>query len=136
MSQETVKKFDEYGQSEKGNFRIIDDSLVFPHPFMIRTKHVEISSDNHMGMLGDAFKQGYGCYYPIQEELGTTKCNRPYNEHEKSLTVGCKTTMVAPTSKVVKELQQYLLKIKPLAAKNGFGGFAFVDKNGKGTKTT
>jgi len=136
--QEEEKKpdFDKiYGQSDKGNFRIINDDLVFPHPYMIGSRLVGFTADHHGGMLTteairDAEdKQGIMCEMKMEDG---GKCERGIDEHEKGLMVECKIEMWTKEGKGIKEIHDYLLKIKPIAEKNGFRGFGFVDTKGKG----
>ena len=121
------KKFKgEYGTSEYGNFTIID-TIGIPHFYCIGPRHVIYASDHFSGMLGkaaieEAEKHGITC--------AVKGCNLSYGEHETALLVECKANMVIPGSKneACPELHNYLLKIKNEATRNGYTGFAFLDK--------
>jgi len=112
-----------YGESVKGNFRIID-SIGIPHPYCIGPRHVAYASDHCMGMLGadairGAERNGAGCC--------VRGCNLPYDEHEQALLVECDTWITDEHRKANPELHEYLLKIKDMAEMNGYSGFAFKD---------
>lgn len=144
MSQQEEKKpdFDKiYGISAKGNYKIIDDSLVYPHPYCIGTKLVGWASDHHMGILGDAAiedAEEHGIRCEWRDDEG--KCERKYEEHERSLTIKCKQRITTGKvlkdgkKKTTKEFHEWIEKVKPIAKKNGFLGFAFVGVDGKGLK--
>ncbi len=144
MSQQEEKKpdFDKiYGISAKGNYKIIDDSLVYPHPYCIGSKLVVFAADNHHGILGDAAiadaeKHGIMC----DMRIDGGKCEMKYEEHERSLTIKCKQRITTGKvlkdgkKKTTKEFHEWIEKVKPIAKKNGFLGFAFVGVDGKGLK--
>lgn len=45
------EKLEKYGESECGNFKVID-TIGVPHPYCIGPKHVGWASDHWNGMLG------------------------------------------------------------------------------------
>ena len=111
----------QYGQSEHGNFKVID-TIGVPHPYCIMPKHVSVAADHHSGILDeaaiiDAESRGAKC--------GTCKGKLSYKEHEQALLVGCKLEIKDAAGMVCPELHQYLLTIKDEATKNGYAGFAF-----------
>ena len=129
-----------YGVSSKGNFRIINDSRVVPHPYCVGVPLVAFTSDNHGGMLGERAiwdAEKHGIYCDMRTENG--KCNKTYDQHEKALTVECKLPMGKNSKdgksfKLNPELKKYLMTIKAKSEKNGFKGYAFVDTKGEGSK--
>lgn len=137
-----TKNFQEiYGSSAKENFRVIDDSIVNPHPYCIGTRLVAFTSDHHMGMLGDEAirdAETHGIFCDMRMDNGG-KCQMKYEQHEKTLTVQCKLPMGkhnkdGKSFTLNSELKKYLMSIKEQAENNGFKGYAFVDMNGKGSK--
>ena len=50
-----------------------------------------------------------------------------YEEHEIALLISCKKDFKEGDA-TKKELEEYLMKIKPLAEKKGFSGFAFLNE--------
>lgn len=107
-----------YGESKKGNFKIVD-SIGVPHPFCIGTKHVTYASNNCGGMLGKEAMEAYPCY----------TCKKPLQDHKEALVVECKEDVQNN-----KELSEYLLKCKPKCEKDGFAGFTFLDRRNKENK--
>ena len=130
------KDYKIYGQSKKGNFKIIDE-LPTPHPYCITAKHVEIASDHFGGMLGEsaierAEEQGVVC--DICRKLvrdGKQKEVLKFKQHEKALLVECKAEIAKDKlekdgkRKMNPELFAWLKSIQDLASKNGYAGFAF-----------
>jgi len=109
------------GESEHGNF-YMKDTIGVPHPYCIGAKHVEIAADRFGGMLGEAAieaaeKAGAKC--------GICKGQLSYAEHETAIVIGCKANGAGEDGKAVPELQQYLLKLKPLV-EGHYAGFAFM----------
>ena len=110
----------EYGESERGNFKVID-TIGVPHPYMITDKHVVHASDYYGGRLGErAIKSG--------EELGiicgVPGCNLSWEEHKQALLVECKKDLDC------QELRDYLKSIVDEVEENGYVGFTFLDKRG------
>jgi len=113
----------EYGESEQGNFKVVD-TIGVPHPYCITNRHVAHASDNFMGRLGNeaiesAERSGAKC--------GVKGCNLSFSEHEQALLVSCEKDMQGEDGKADPELHKYLLKIKDEATANGYAGFAFKD---------
>lgn len=99
-----------------------------PHPYCITPKHVAIASDEFMGMLGEpaieaAEAKGVKCDICAKIERKTGKPCLPWAEHKQALLVEVNDSREL---KDIPELKAYLLKIKPLAEKDGFAGFAFM----------
>ena len=119
-----MKKFP---KTEK--FKVID-TIGVPHPYCITPKHVEIASDEFMGMLGEpaikrAEEKGVYCDICKKIERKTGKPCLPYEEHKQALLIEVDDKREL---KDIPELKEYLLKLKPLAEKGGFAGFAFTQK--------
>jgi len=107
----------EYGESAKGNFKVID-TLATVHPYCITPRHISVASDSG-GMLNDAAikeaeKRGASC--------GVRGCTLSYEEHETVLLIECKEYINNNA-----ELNEYLLSIKDECEKNNYVGFAFKD---------
>ena len=119
--QKIEKKYKKFGESENGNFRIID-SIGVPHPYCITPNH--LLPDRMYIDIAEAEKQGAVCDI-CKHRVKAKKQERilTHEEHEKALLVECKEEI-----KESKELHKYLLKIKKLAEKKGYAGFAFLDK--------
>lgn len=95
MIDEKKKFIKDYGYSKNKNFFIVD-SLPVPHPYMITPKHIEVASNEFMGMLGKeailrAEEKGVFC------DICRAKHNTDYSykilsyeEHEQVLLVCCK----------------------------------------------
>lgn len=109
-----------YGESEHGNFAVID-TIGVPHPYCIGPRHVVHASDKFGGMLGkeairDAEKHGIRCM--------TCKGKLSYEQHEVALLVDCKLP-IEDQSGPGSELHAYLMKSKPLCEEDKYVGFAF-----------
>lgn len=103
-------------------FEIID-TISFPHPYCITSRHIFYASDHNAGILDkyaieEAEKHGAKC--------GIRGCQLKYDEHETALVVQCSTNKSLP--EIEKELKEYLLGIKEKAEADGYVGFAFVQK--------
>lgn len=123
------KKFKgEYGVSEQGNFEVID-SIGVPHPYCIGAAHLKY---NDCMMLGTDQIRRMEKEHPHHVHCKVKGCTLSYDEHEQALVVACKADMVSPGDgkKACPELHNYLLKAKDEATKNGYTGFAFLDKRG------
>jgi len=125
-----------YGKSENKNFFVID-SVCVPHPYCIGTKLVAHASDNFSGMLGDAAiksaeEKGIFCETceAIKRKDSSFKI-LSYDEHKQALVVSCKKDIKLDDVDK-KEAHEYLLKCKPIAEKNGYVGFVFLDNFSKG----
>lgn len=126
---ENINKFKEYGESEQGNFKIID-TIGIPHPYCITPKHLEFN-EGRMYLDVERAEQISKEKYPtnINKQAVCDICRKDgkeiltFKEHKQALVVECKTDIQNN-----KELKTYLLKIKDLAIKNKFEGFAFLDK--------
>jgi len=109
----------EYGQSEHGNFKVID-TIGVPHPYCITERHVRIAADKFHGVLSDeairAVEKGVA-------KCGVKGCNLSYDEHETALLIECRQDIQDND-----ELHQYLLAVKDEAEANHYAGFAFLDK--------
>ena len=110
----------QYGQSEHGNFAVVD-TIPVPHPYTIGAKHVAHASDRFSGMLGEAAiesaeRHGIKCQH--------RGCTLKWKQHETALLVDCKADL-KDGDRVNPELQAYLLKCKEQAEADGFAGFAF-----------
>lgn len=119
----TTLNRDAYGESEHGNFAVID-TLGVPHPYCIGPKHVAFAADHCGGMLGEdaiirAERTGAHCM--------TCKGRLTWKQHEKALLVSCKKDIKDQAGKADPELHAYLLKVKPQCEADGFAGFAFVE---------
>jgi len=116
MSKDKLKKY----PSTK-RFKIID-TLGVPHSYCITPKHVGYVSDHCGSLLND---------YTIKEaEQHGAKCNickgkLAYDEHKQALLV--EVNSKEQLSKI-KGLKKYLLSIKDRAIKDGYEGFAFIQK--------
>ena len=114
----------EYGQSEHGNFKVVD-TIGVPHPYCITPRHVAVASDHFGGMLGKeavAYAEEHGVH------CGVRGCQLTYEEHKQALLVGCWDNLKTQTGQAVPELHDYLMSIKDECEKNGYAGFSFVDK--------
>lgn len=107
-----------YGQSDGGNFRIVD-TIGVPHPYCIGPKHVTYAADHCGGMLGAAAIEA-------AEKHGAHCCichgKLAYAAHETALLVESKVEELNGNP----ELHAFLLKCKPLAEADHFAGFAFT----------
>lgn len=124
----------EYGQSPKGNFKVID-TIGVSHPYCITGKHVAWASEHFHGILGkeaieDAEKNG-GAVCDICKQANRRERRRilSFAEHETALLVECAIDMNTDIA-AKEELQEYLLANKDLATANGYAGFAFMLKKG------
>ena len=115
---EKEEKLKSYPKTEQ--FEVID-TIGVPHPYCITSKHVAYAADHCHGMLNEeAIRKAEkvkGAHCDVKN------CNLSYNEHEQALLVACYKDIQKN-----EELHRYLLKIKDEAEKNGYAGFAFLDK--------
>ena len=123
MSKNSEKrKYRKYGTSKKQNFRIVSEVGV-PHPYMVTEKHLEYNQDQmYLGktQIEDMEKEhGNMCGF---------NCNMPWSEHKIALMVECKVDIHTKTGKMNRELQAFLKSIRDKTEKNGYAGFAFLDK--------
>jgi len=131
-----------FGESTKGNFKIID-TIGTPHPYCIAPCHLEFNDSMYLG--SDQIRQMEKDH---PDKVMCDICKRAYrknqidkilsyDEHKQSLVVECLKPMGKKTEKNLKlnpELKKFLLSIKAKAEKKKFDGFAFVDKNRSGAK--
>lgn len=132
MEEEKIK---EYGESEKGNFKV-KDSIGYPHTYMISDKHLHFNGDNMYLDIERAEKNSKMEFPHIKERWAVCEiCKRnvrngtqgrilDYTEHEQGLLISCKKDF-NKSATIKKELQEYLLKIKLKAEEEKFKGFAF-----------
>lgn len=122
MSKNSEKrKYRKYGVSGKQNFRIVSEVGV-PHPYMVTEKHLEYNTGMYLGkeQIEEMEKEhGPMCGF---------NCDMPWSEHKLALMVECKADIHTKTGKMNRELQSYLASIKSKTEKNGYAGFAFLDK--------
>lgn len=108
------------------------DTVFFPHPYCITSKHVVWASDHHSDILdADAIRES---------EKHGAKCDTcrrlmpvsgasilSYDEHEKSVTL----FVWVPNNKVdlnsIPGLKEWLCENKPAMEAAGIQGFAFPD---------
>lgn len=123
MSKNSEKrKYRKYGTSKKHNFRIVSEVGV-PHPYMVTEKHLEYNQDQ-MYLGKEQIEE-------MEKEHGNMcgfKCGMPWSEHKIALMVECTADIHTKTGKMNRELQTYLKSIKDKTEKNGYAGFAFLDK--------
>jgi len=125
---DTEKLKARYGESEHGNFAVID-TIGVPHPYMIGPKHVEYASDFGGGVLNERT-------ITAAERIGAKCCQRgcqlKWKDHEHALLVSCKAPMI-DNGKGSPELHAYLLKVKHLCEEDKYVGFAFMEHQLKAT---
>ena len=121
-----------YPKSENENFWV-ENSIGVPHPYCITPKHLEWSNSMVLDVPGAEQRSreahpgnpGKWAVCDICRKL-VNKRMQPgiltYEQHEQALVIGCKGELESP------ELKAYLLAIKEEAEKNGYVGFAFVDR--------
>lgn len=119
------KDFSQYGESEQGNFRIID-TVGVPHPYCITPKHLQFNDGMYMtkDSIRNAEKRGAVC--DICKKLNNKDYSKPIltiDEHQQALLVECKADIQNND-----ELTKYLLSIKDLATKENYAGFSFLKK--------
>ena len=118
------KKYKKFGVSAKGNLRITNEFGI-PHPYKITPKHLEYN---------DQLELGKEQIEKMEAEHGSMcgfECGIAWNKHEMALMVECKLDIHTKKGRMNSELQNYLNKIKEKAQKNGYNGFAFLDKRKK-----
>lgn len=129
-SQELIQT---YGQSEQGNFKIID-TIGVPHSYCINQLHLKYNTSMYLGeeqivrMERDHNNVRCDTCKKLNRKEGTQILL--WNEHKKALLVEC---LIEATNKdghiMIPELHQYLLKVKDLATKNGYEGFGFIRRS-------
>ena len=124
-----TKEIKAFGESENKNFSV-KDSIGVPHPYCITPKHIDVASDEFMGMLGKeaiarAEEKGVVCDICKKANIKNGTAILSYEEHQQALLINCKKD-IQKDEEAKKELQEYLLKIKDKATKKGFVGFAFL----------
>lgn len=118
------EKLKKYPSTDK--FKIID-TIGVPHPFCIGPKHVQIASEEFMGMLGEpaikrAEEKGIYCEICKKIERKTGQLCMTVDEHKQALLIEVNDKREL---KDIPELKKYLLQIKDMAEKDGYAGFAF-----------
>ena len=113
----------DYAKTE--NFEIVD-TIGVPHPYCISPRHLAYASKYYGHILTEdgmraAEKSG-------NAKCGVRGCTLSFDEHEHALLVACKQDIKDEAYK--EELHQMLLANKEEAEKNGYAGFAFLDKRG------
>jgi len=113
------EKLKKYRKTSK--FKVID-TIPVPHPYCITPKHVVFASHNHCGILGELAitegeKQGIFC--------GICKGKLSYKQHETALLVQVDDKREL---KDIPGLKKYLMSIKDMCEKDGYAGFAFIQK--------
>ena len=114
-----------YGESEHGNFAVID-TIGVPHPYCIGARHVTHASDRYAGILGGAAIESAekkGIYCEVCEG------RLSYKEHKIALLVECRAPTTDSSGSAVPELHDYLLKVKEQCERDGYAGFAFVGRD-------
>lgn len=116
------KKYRKYGTSAKKRYRVVNEVGV-PHPYMITPNHLKYNSDEmYLGKEQiERMEQEHGAMCGF-------KCGLPWHEHQLALLIECTSDIRTKTGRMNRELQAYLTKIKVKAEKNGYVGFAFLDK--------
>lgn len=102
-------------------FKVVD-TVGVPHFYCITPKHVAYASDYCGGMLGkEAIKESeeHGA------KCGICKGELSFDEHKQALLVEVSDNREL---KDIPELKKYLLRIKKMATKDNFAGFAFKQK--------
>ena len=116
------KKYKKYGMSDKKRYRVVGEVGV-PHPYMITEKHLAYNQ-NEMYLGKEQIER-------MEKEHGSMcgfKCGLLNDEHQVALLVECKAEIRTKTGRMNRELQAYLNAIKTKTEKNGYAGFAFLDK--------
>lgn len=131
----TEEKFKEYGVSENGNFRIIDQIGV-PHPYCITPKHLEFSEGMYLDIEGAERRSREAHPNDSRKWAVCDICKKinkkkgspilSYEEHKQALVVECDVEISTEDNKMIPELQKYLLSIKEKAEKEHYAGFSFL----------
>lgn len=124
------EKFKKYGKSMDGNFEVVD-SIGVPHPYCVGPKHLKYSSSMYLD-IPEAEAKGAVCCICKRINFRTGKPILSYDEHEQALLVACYADDKDDDMK--HELHEYLLSIKEMTEKDGYAGYAFMDKFSKGGK--
>ncbi len=124
MASEMITKLvARYGESEHGNFAVVD-TIGVPHPYMIGPRHVEYGSKFRGGILNESAIEG-------AERSGAKCCQRGctlrWRDHKHALLVSCAAPMIAEDGKGAPELHAYLLKVKDMCEEDKYVGFAFIE---------
>jgi len=119
----------EYGQSARGNFKVID-TIGVPHTYCITPKHIEYSDGMYLDIEG-AEKRGAVCDTCREIKKRTGKPILTHAQHETALLVECKID-ANTDAEGKKELHAWLLSIKDEATRNKYAGFAFIKSKGVG----
>jgi len=117
----------DYGQSEHGNFKVVD-TIEVPHPFIITSRHVAYAADRNSGMLTKSAIKHSGV------PCGMRGCLLSIDEHETALLVSCLAPLkdTDDEKKANPELHKYLLDVKEQCEAEKYAGFTFVDSTEKG----
>ena len=123
-------EFKQYGESEFGNFKVIN-KIGVPHSYCLTPRHISVASDEFGGMLTESVirsAEEEGAVCDICKNLvreGKQDNILSFDEHKQALVVECKKD-VKTDKEAQKEINEWLLKNKNLALKNNIEGFAFV----------
>ena len=112
-----------YGASEGGHF-YVRETIGVPHPYCIGTKHVEVASSHHNGILNEFAIRDAEDNYHARCEICKGKLK--FAEHEQALLVACQEELKDASGKVNTELEVYLKSIAVKCEQDGYAGFAFV----------
>jgi len=106
------KKLKKYGQSKKGNFKVIN-TIGVPHPYCITPKHLEENDGMYLSKdsMREAEKRGAAC--DICKKINRKDYSKPIlsiDEHEQALVVSC---LVDPKKgENGKELHEYCYQLR------------------------
>ncbi len=119
------KKLD-YGESEDGNFKVVD-TMGVPHGFCLTPRHISWAANKYGGMLTRqaVAESGAPC--------GIKGCTLTVWEHKTALLVSCLQPVAYPETKENnKEVEKYLRSIVDQCIKEDYSGFVFLDSKDSG----
>jgi len=113
-----MPKFDKYPKTHQ--FEIID-VIPVTHLFCITAALVGYASDNFSGILSNNAVEAYEKKMN-KGVCGVKNCNMLQSEHQVALLIEVRDPRELNN---IPELQDYLLKCKPICEADGYAGFAF-----------
>jgi hypothetical protein len=104
------------------NMKVID-TIGVPHPYVITPNHVVHAADHFSGILG---KEAIEAAERSGVKCGWKGCKLPFEGHEQAVLI----EVDDPSEDLnkVPGIFAFIEKCKPLAAEDGFAGFAFRKK--------
>lgn len=123
---------EKFGESSNGHFYPMD-TLSTPHPYCITPKHLQYCDSGILDEYSIKYAESMGA------KCGVKGCQLTWSEHEKVLLIACTHPLKVKSDSnnqetVHPELHEWLKSINDEVTKEGYVGYAFMDKSNNPNK--